>query len=121
MEANEWVSKIKGYNSTFRLFLKHWQPVNMPPTAREGIVFIDDTQNFENLESLMNKFTGWGQNFSQTDVGFQIGYLSDKTWWPLLEDPPRDIGLALIENVPNCRFIFWTDETVYEMYNFLNK
>jgi len=115
-EAIRWVNKIKQYNPDFKLFLKHWLPKNMPPTAREDIVFIDDAQNFEGLDSLVNEFKLWGENFSQTDVGYQIGYERDKEWWSELENPPREIGLALIQNIPNCRFIFWTDETIHELF-----
>jgi len=115
-EANRWVNKIKQYNPDLKLFLKHWLPKNMPPTAREDIVFIDDAQGFEGLDSLVNEFKLWGENFSQTDVGYQIGYRRDKEWWSELENPPRDIGLALIKNIPNCRFIFWTDETIHGLF-----
>lgn len=115
-EASRWVNKIKQYNPDFKLFLKHWLPKNMPPTAREDIVFIDDAQNFESLDSFVNEFKSWGQNFSETDVGFQIGYERDREWWSQLEDPPKEIGSALIQNIPNCRFIFWTDETIHELF-----
>jgi len=115
-EATRWVNKIKQYNSDFKLFLKHWLPENMPPTAREDIVFIDDSQGFEGLASLVNDFKSWGENFSQTDVGFQIGYRRDKEWWSELENPPGDIGSELIKNIPNCRFIFWTDETIHGLF-----
>jgi len=119
-EAQRWVNKIKQYNPDFRLFLKHWLPEVMPPTVREGIVFIDDSQDFGSggLESMVNEFKLWGENFSQTDVGFQIGYRSDEKWWSQLEKPPRDIGLALIENIPNCRFIFWVNFTAYDVFPF---
>jgi len=115
-EANQWLDKIKSYNSNFRLFLKHWLPKNMPPTAQEEIVYIDDEQDFEGLDSLVHEFKLWGENFSQTDVGFQIGYERDRKWWSKLENPPREIGLALIQNIPNCRFVFWTDETIHEFF-----
>jgi len=115
-EANRWVNKIKQYNPDFKLFLKHWLPKNMPPTAREGIVFIDDAQNFEGLDPLVQEFKSWGENFSETDVGFQVGYRRDREWWSKLENPPREVGLALIQNIPNCRFVFWTDETILELF-----
>lgn len=55
-EANEWLSKIKSHNQDYRLFLKHWNPENMPHTTRREIVFIDDAQNFESLDSLVQEF-----------------------------------------------------------------
>jgi len=119
-EANRWVSKIKQYNPDFKLFLKHWLPEVMPPTVRQDIVFIDDSQDFGSggLESMVNEFERWGENFSQTTVGFQIGYESDEKWWSQLGNPPRDIGLALIENIPNCRYIFWVNFTALKVFPF---
>jgi len=88
----------------------------MPPTARQDIVFIDDAQNFEGFDSLVDEFKLWGQHFLQAQVGYQVGYKRDRKWWSLLENPPREIGLALTQNISNCRFVFWTDETIYELF-----
>ena len=115
-EANQWLNKIKSHNPNYKLFLKHWVTEVMPSTARKNIVFIDDSQEFKGLDLLVKEFKRWGENFSQTDVGYQIGYKSDREWWSKLENPPREIGLALIKNIPNCRFIFWTDETIHELF-----
>jgi len=117
-EAQRWINEIKQYNPDFRLFLKHWLPEVMPPIVRQDIVFIDDSQDFGSggLESMVNEFERWGENFSQTDVGFQIGYESDEEWWSQLGNPPRDIGLALIENIPNCRYIFWVNFTASKVF-----
>lgn len=51
-EAMEWVKAIRGHNPNYRLFLKHWETEFMPPTYREGIVFIDDGQQYESLEGI---------------------------------------------------------------------
>jgi hypothetical protein len=119
-EAKRWLNKTKQYNPDFKLFLKHWLTEVMPPTARENIVFIDDSQRFgpDGLDSMVNEFKRWGKHFSETDVGFQIGYESDEGWWSQLENPPRDIGSALIENIPNCRFIFWVNFTILDVFPF---
>jgi len=115
-EANQWLNKTKSHNLNYQLFLKHWKANNMPPTVREGIVFIDDAQDFESLDSLVREFKSWGENFSQTDVGYQIGYRSDREWWSKLENPSRDVGSTLFQSIPNCRYIFWTDETIHELF-----
>jgi len=117
-EAQRWVNEIKQYNPDFKLFLKHYTSKVMPPTVRQDIVFIDDSQGFGSggLESMVNEFKLWSENFSQTNVGFQIGYKWDEEWWSQLENPPRDIGLALIENIPNCRYIYWTNETTSKVF-----
>lgn len=115
-EANQWVNKIKSHNTNYKLILIHWLTNIMPPTVREGIVFINDAQNFDDLDSLMNTFKEWSQNFSQTDVGYIFGYSSDLKWFSEMGNPPREIGSALIQNIPNCRFIFWSIETRLEVF-----
>ena len=115
-EANQWLNKTKSHNPNYKLFLIHWLTEVMPPTARKDIVFIDDGQHFDGLDSLVDDFKLWGENFSQTDVGYQVGYESDQNWWSKLEKPPREIGSALIKNIPNCRFVFWTDETIFGLF-----
>ena len=115
-EAGRWLDKIKFYNSDYKLFLIHWLTEVMPPTAREDIVFIDDAQNFEGLDSLVHEFKRWGENLSQTDVGYIFGYRRDIEWLSKLENPPKDVGSTLIQNIPNCSFVFWSHETILEAF-----
>lgn len=49
----------------------------MPPTFRDDIVFIDDSQIF----SKMDEFEDWGKAFASAKVSFQYGYNNDKVWW----------------------------------------
>jgi hypothetical protein len=115
-EANQWLSSIKSHNPNYKLFLIHWLTNVMPHTAREDIVFIDDAQDFNSLDSLVEDSKLWGRNFSRTDVGCIFGYRKDLDWLSKLENPPKDIGLALIQNIPNCRFVFWSQETILEIF-----
>ena len=115
-EANQWLNKTKSHNPNYKLFLIHWLTEVMPPTARKDIVFIDDGQHFDGLDSLVDDFKLWGENFSQTDVGYIVGYRRDLEWLTELENPPTEIGLALIQNIPNCRFVFWSQETILEVF-----
>jgi hypothetical protein len=115
-EAQQWLTKTKAYNSDYKLFLKHWDTDNMPTTVCQDIVFIDDEQGFESFDSFMSRFKLWGEHFSRTDVGYQVGYRRDRKWWSQLGNSPKDIGSALIQNISNCRFVFWTDETIFELF-----
>jgi hypothetical protein len=90
----------------------------MPPTVRDGIVFIDDANGFGDLDSMVSQFKQWGDIFSQADVGFQIGYEKDEWWWFKLTNPPKDIGSTMLENVTNCRFILWVNFTVDKVFPF---
>ena len=88
----------------------------MPPTEREGLVFIDDSQGLDSQEAMVAEFKRGGEAFAPAPVGFQYGYLSDKVWWKELEDPPAEIGNSLIDSVPNTEGLYWVDFTVFEFF-----
>jgi hypothetical protein len=115
-EAKAWVETIRAHDPKYKIFLKHWETNYMPPTYRDGIVFIDDSQQFTSLEDLVNEFSAWGQHFSPAPVGFQYGYPADKVWWENLQDPPADIGRAVLEKTPNTSALFWVDFTITEIF-----
>jgi len=80
----------------------------MPPTVRDGILFIDDSQQVESIEELVKEFTEWGQALSPAPVGFQYGYLADKKWWGQLQDPPKRSGYRSSSMFPTPkRFFGW--------------
>ncbi|MFO7447160.1 MAG: T9SS type A sorting domain-containing protein [Ignavibacteriaceae bacterium] len=115
-EAEAWVAKIKSYNENYLLFTKHWLISKMPPTFRNGIVFVDDSQIFSNMQSMIDEFEDWGKAFAPAKVAFQYGYKSDKPWWEKLEDPPKNIGDEIVKICPNVSDLFWVDFTAYDIW-----
>lgn len=115
-EAEAWVKAIRKINPKYQLFLKHWDPAWLPPTYRDGIIFIDDSQQFESFDQMKTEFAAWGQHFAPAKVGFQYGYPVDRAWWGNLSDPPADIGNAILANTPNTASLFWVDFTVLEIF-----
>jgi hypothetical protein len=115
-EARRWVQAVRRHNQNDLLFLKHWDPAYLPPTERAGIVFVDDSQQFESLEQMIAEFAVWGEHFAPAPVAFQYGYPADRRWWSQLPDPPGDIGRAILERVPNTTALFWVDFTVLEVF-----
>lgn len=115
-EAQAWVTQIRSYNPNYKLFLKHWLTEKMPPTYRDGVLFLDDSQGFESLDEMVSEFESWGQTFSPAAVGFQYGYEADRRWWGALSEPPGDIGQALIRRIPNTTDLYWVDFTAKEMW-----
>ncbi len=111
-QAKEWLELVRSYNPEYRLFLKHWLQEKMPPNYRHGLVFIDDSQNLESLEAMVAEFKEWGSFFSDGQVGFQYGYRADKKWWEKLEDPAKQIGDELRQNIPNTVGLYWVDFTL---------
>jgi len=115
-EAELWLATAKQYNPKYKLFLKHWLIEKMPQNFRNDMVFIDDSQELTSLTAMTNEFKTWGETFSEAEVGFQIGYEADKTWWGNYTDPASVIGNKLIEEIPNTTGIFWVDFTVLEVF-----
>lgn len=115
-EAKHWVAAVSKHNPDYQLFLKHWDIKWMPPNERDGIFFVDDSQQFESFDQMVNEFVEWGQAFAPSPVGFQYGYPADKTWWQNMGDPSKDIGQALLDNIPNTKGLFWVDFTVLDVF-----
>jgi hypothetical protein len=115
-EANAWAAETRTFNASYLVFLKHWLIEKMPPTARTGLVFIDDSQGHGSFSAMVNEFSIWGDAFDPAPVGFQYGYQSDKSWWSALNDPPRTIGNALLAAIPNTRDLVWVDFTAYDIW-----
>jgi hypothetical protein len=115
-EAAAWLAAARAHNPSYRLFLKHWLIEKMPPKARDGLLFIDDSQILPSLDAMVEEFAAWGRAFAPAPVGFQIGYQTDRPWWKELVDPPAAIGRRILETIPNTRALYWVDFTVLEVF-----
>jgi hypothetical protein len=115
-DARSWLAAIRAHDPRYRLFLKHWEQTKLPPTVRDGIMFVDDSQILPSLGAMVAEFAEWGRSFAPAPVAFQFGYPSDRPWWSRLADPPREIGEAILAAVPNARALFWVDFTVNEVF-----
>jgi hypothetical protein len=115
-EAAAWLKAARRYNPNYRLFLKHFKADVMPPTVRDGLVFVDDSQIFRSLDAMVEEFAKWGRRFAPAPVSFQFGYPADRPWWSKLKDPPAEIGRRILAAVPNTEALIWVDFTVLEVF-----
>jgi len=115
-EARAWIAAVRSRGADYRLFLKHWEIGKMPPSFRSGILFVDDSQILPSLEAMVDEFAEWGRAFSPSPVAFQYGYPSDRPWWSRLDDPPGDVGQAILDRVPNTEGLYWVDFTVLDLF-----
>ena len=115
-EAAAWLKAARSHNPAYRLFLKHFKPDVMPPTLRDGLVFVDDSQIFPSLDAMVREFAEWGRTFAPAPVSFQFGYQSDRPWWSRLADPPGEIGRRILAAVPNAEALIWVDFSVLEVF-----
>lgn len=114
--AQKWLAAVRTYNPNYRLFLKHWLVERMPPTVREGILFVDDSQIFPTMDPMIEEFGQWAKTFSPYPVAYQIGYPSDKPWWGKLNDPPKEIGTRILQVAPNTEAILWVDFSLLDVF-----
>jgi CubicO group peptidase (beta-lactamase class C family) len=110
------VAQVRTHDPAYQVFLKHWLDSQMPPSYRDGLVFVNDSQGFRSLAAMVTDFAAWGQHFAPAPVGFQFGYARDRKWWRNLANPPRDVGMAILGQVPNARDLYWVDFTAYEIW-----
>lgn len=114
-DAADWVALTRTFNSNYTVVLEHWLPEKMPPTAREGLIFINKGQGYASLDAMATDFITWGEQFYPTPVGFHLGYPADQPWWSALDNPPVDIGAVLLPPIPNATGLFWVDTTIEDL------
>ena len=51
--ARTWLAAARSHNPSYRMFLKHFREDVMPPTVRDGIVFVDDSQIFKSADEMI--------------------------------------------------------------------
>jgi hypothetical protein len=115
-ETAAWSEQVRAFNPDYELFLKHWEVEKMPPSYREGLLFLDDSQEFDSLDDMLDEFDAWGAAFAPAPVGFQFGYEADQAWWGQIADPPAAISKAIFERIPNAREVYWVDFTMEQLW-----
>lgn len=118
-EAQEWEQHVKAVDSSYRLFLKHWEKEWMPPTYRGSILFVDDSQGFPSLTEVTTQFGDWARFFAPNMAGFQFGYEADASWWRQYSDPAKTIGDAILSKASNIEGLFWVDFTITQVFPLL--
>jgi hypothetical protein len=115
-QAEAWEIQVKSHNKEYRLFLKHWDREWMPHRHRGDIVFVSDSQIFQNFGEMRDEFVDyWAAYFVPNTVFFQIGYPSDRPWWQKMDNPPSEMGRAIAKRVSQSCGIFWVDFTLREV------
>jgi len=114
--ARSWLAAARSHNPSYRMFLKHFREDVMPPTFRDGVVFVDDSQIFKSSDEMIEEFAKWGKTFAPSPVGFQYGYRPDKLWWSLMKDPVKEIGDRVLAATPNTEMLIWVDFCIQDVF-----
>lgn len=112
--ARRLVAAARSVRPRYEVFLKHWDPLWMPPSEREGLVFANDSQGHESLDSMRSEFSRWAAAFAPSPVIYQIGYEADRALWGGFPDPVRDLGSLLARDLPAGQelSVVWVDFTL---------
>ena len=114
--ARTWLAAARSHNPSYRMFLKHFRENVMPPTVRDGIMFVDDSQIYKSADEMIDEFAKWGKTFAPAPVGFQYGYQTDKPWWGKMKDPVKEIGDRILAATPNTETLIWVDFSVQDVF-----
>ena len=115
--AKELVKTVRKINSEYTVFAKHWDSKYMPSTYRDGMIFVDDSQEFDSINYMKREFKEWAEAFPNNPVFFQIGYEADEHLWIR---SPVDFAKSIIDEVTKYNKhvgIIWVDFTMKEALN----
>ncbi|HAJ95949.1 MAG TPA: hypothetical protein DCP02_06925 [Actinobacteria bacterium] len=115
-DARKWMEKVLSFDSTYTLFIKHWEPAHTPRSYRHpNLWFLSDCQEFSDLDSLIDNFEFWADSHEGQTVGYQYGYPRDREWWGQMSEPTNEIAQRILSDIPETRYLFWVDFTADEV------
>ena len=115
-QAQSWLDVLHRHDPGLRLLLQHWQSENLPPTLRQGLMFMADGQGYASADALVADFADFARKMTPAPVGLLYGTGSDARWWCHLADAPLDIGNAVLTAVSATQGLFWSDESALEAF-----
>ena len=111
-DAKKVVDYVRSINPKYTVFAKHWKKDYMPKTYRDGMIFVDDSQDFDSMSDVKKEFKRWAEAFPDNPVIFQIGYQADEHLWT---KSPVDLAKAIVDEVTQIHDhvgIMWVDFTM---------
>ena len=115
-DARKVLTKIRSYNQNYTLFVKHWREDYLP-SKMEGLIYVNDSQQFHDLDDVVDDFSGWAAYYAPYPVMFQIGYKADRPIWNEFDNPAKEFGEAILEACTsgNDIGIIWVDFTLCDV------
>ena len=115
-ETEKVLSAVRSINPEYTVFVKHWDN-RWLPDLEEGIIYVNDSQQFRSLDEMKDEFSSWAFLFEPSPVMFQIGYDADRNVWGKMKDPAQELGKALQSECVygNDIGIIWVDFTLKDV------
>jgi hypothetical protein len=117
-EVNSWATKVTTYNPNYRLMVKHWDATYLSNARPNNVLFLTDSEAIGSLSAATSEYIAWVDHFGTSQVGFQIGYPSDMSWWSKLADPVSSMINPVITARPNANIgaVYWVDFSVLKAF-----
>lgn len=111
--AKKVLAKVRSYNSSYTMFVKHWMESYLP-SKMEGLIYVNDSQQFVSLEEVREDFADWAAYYAPYPVMFQIGYKADRWIWSEFSNPAKEFGQYIVDGCTsgNDIGIIWVDFTL---------
>ena len=115
-DAQKVLAKVRSYNQNYTLFVKHWREDYLP-SKMEGLIYVNDSQQFHDLDDVVDDFSGWAEYYAPYPVMFQIGYKADRPIWNEFDNPAKEFGEAILNACTsgNDIGIIWVDFTLCDV------
>ena len=117
------VDAVRAINPEYTVFVKHWDEDWLPPTYRDGLIFVSDSQYYDSPAQQRNDFAQWAAYYDPYPVMFQIGYAADKaSVWGNYANPAKELGQFIADGcrTSNDIGIIWVDFTLKEAMSKIN-
>ena len=111
-----WNNKLHSINSNYVLMIKHFDASKLPTGIPKDILIIDDSQQNENLNTLVSEHVAMENQYPENPYGAQIGYPSDKIIWGSMSDPVKQLGSAVQTAIGRPISVFWVDFSITEVF-----
>ena len=112
-DAKKVLAKVQSFNKDYTVFVKHWDQKYLP-SKMDGLIYVNDSQQFDNMEQVLVEFSDWARDYAPNPVMFQIGYDADTWIWSQYSDPAKEFGQAIVDacNSGNDVGVIWVDMTL---------
>lgn len=120
--AKKVLDAVRAINPEYTVFVKHWDTAWLP-TRMEGLIYVNDSQQFMNMDQVISEFSDWARTYAPQPVMFQIGYDADTWIWNKYTNPAKEFGQAIIDGCKsgNEVGIIWVDFTLSKVINKTSK
>jgi hypothetical protein len=91
--------------------VKHWDPAWLGSGHVSGVTYVTDSLNLGSYQGAVDEYVNWANTFSGSEIGYQIGYQEDMSWWLPMSDPAKSLITDIKARVPSANIynVYWVD------------